>query len=479
MPTTAEKILALAKSQVGVKEGRSGGRGNNNTRYADEVPGLEWADFQPWCATFVSWLALKSGIAALYPRTASCDVAGSWFKKAGRWSEYPAVGAQVFYGYPHDLNHTGIVVSFDADSITTIEGNTNDDGGREGDGVYLRKRLRRGKNVIGYGYPRFPEGIVSADPKWSKAPAPTPKPPVTAPPVTAPPSTVGFKLGRIDFTDWSHWNTVGPAGLRTSVGSGLCGTYHKATQGLGFTDGDYIERRAWIREITQHGAYHFAEPLVSNGEIQARYFLDFAKVEGGDLRPMLDLEGDKYRGNMSRAALTKWVGQFVNEVKRKLGVAPWIYTTWDLDDNFGCPLWVPRYNDAMKLPRVPEPWATFDAWQFSNGHDGKPNRMPGFSGVPLDLNTFNGDPAAMIRRFTLGTPTLEEDDMTPAQMDQLLTKVQTMIDTAIDKRVGDVVPIPANLEGVWKEGNDELTVASALSYIMSKVGAPAGEQPGK
>lgn len=158
----AKKMIALARTQVGYKEGV-----RNKQKYADEVPTLEWAQNQPWCATFMSWLAMKTGASKLYPRTASCDAGGDWFKKQGRWSEYPAVGAQVFFGYPKDLNHTGIVYDYDDTYIYTIEGNTNDSGSREGDGVYYKKRLRRGSNVIGYGYPKFPLGIESADPKYA------------------------------------------------------------------------------------------------------------------------------------------------------------------------------------------------------------------------------------------------------------------------------------------------------------------------
>lgn len=168
LPRTVDRVLAVARDEVGYREGRTsdGGRPNNNTKYAPAVPSLEWAQWQPWCATFVAWVALKAGCPELYPRTASCDVAGQWFKSKGRWSEYPAVGAQVFLGTPADLNHTGIVVSFTADTITTIEGNTNADGSREGDGVY--RKIRRRADVVGYGYPEFPEGIESADPTVPK-----------------------------------------------------------------------------------------------------------------------------------------------------------------------------------------------------------------------------------------------------------------------------------------------------------------------
>lgn len=156
------RLIALALDEVGFHEGKTGGHWNNRTKYAGEVPGLAWADGQPWCAVFVSWLALVGGAAELFPRTASCDAGAAWFRERGQWSEYPAIGAQVFYGTPADLNHTGFVIDFDADTITTVEGNTNVTGSREGDGVYRKVRRRRDAHVVGYGYPKYPGGIKAA-----------------------------------------------------------------------------------------------------------------------------------------------------------------------------------------------------------------------------------------------------------------------------------------------------------------------------
>ena len=143
-------MIALARTQVGYKEGV-----RNKQKYSDEVPTLEWSQNQPWCATFVSWLALKTGASKLYPRTASCDAGGNWFKQQGRWSEYPAVGAQVFYGYPHDLNHTGIVYKYDNDYIYTIEGNTSSAPGVVPNGGAVRNKSYKlsYSHIAGYGRP--------------------------------------------------------------------------------------------------------------------------------------------------------------------------------------------------------------------------------------------------------------------------------------------------------------------------------------
>lgn len=161
----AEKIIEIAKAEVGYREGP-----NNKAKYAPEVPGLEWAQNNMWCATFVSWCARQAGVAELYPVTASCDLGAAWFKKQGRLSDYPAVGAQVFYSNEHtdaDYTHTGIVTGFDETHIWTVEGNTNDDGSRNGDGVYRQRHRRRSPYIQAYGYPEFPEGLDSADPAWT------------------------------------------------------------------------------------------------------------------------------------------------------------------------------------------------------------------------------------------------------------------------------------------------------------------------
>jgi hypothetical protein len=116
----------------------------------------------------VSWLAYKAGVSDLFPRTASCATGVAWFKQRGRFSAYPARGAQVFFG-KNGGTHTGIVVDYDEDPngyIYTIEGNTNANGSPEGDGVYKKKHLRKDAYVFGYGLPKYAEGIKAADPAF-------------------------------------------------------------------------------------------------------------------------------------------------------------------------------------------------------------------------------------------------------------------------------------------------------------------------
>jgi hypothetical protein len=163
------RLLRIAGSQVGYHEGRSNGHWNNVQKFSKQVPSLRWSDGQAWCCTFVSWVAMKAGLADLFPCTASTDAAAAWWKARNQWHEYPAIGAQVLYGSNGNMDHTGIVYDYDDKYVYTVEGNTNTNGSREGDGVYRKKRLRRDSYVQGYGYPAVKGGLKSADPNYKRS----------------------------------------------------------------------------------------------------------------------------------------------------------------------------------------------------------------------------------------------------------------------------------------------------------------------
>lgn len=154
--TTAKKVIDQCASQVGYREGR-----NNYNKYAS-VAGH--GNYQAWCATFLV-AEFKIAGQELPPGadTAGCYYNVEAFKRARRFSYYPAVGAIFFIG-SSGQTHTGLVYGFDSIYVYTIEGNTNVDGSANGNGVYRRRRSRA--SVYGYGYPNYSHPIVSADPKW-------------------------------------------------------------------------------------------------------------------------------------------------------------------------------------------------------------------------------------------------------------------------------------------------------------------------
>lgn len=164
-------VLQLADSQVGYQEGRSGGHWNNRQKYSLQVPGLAWSDGQPWCATFANWCIGQAGVKVPAGAvTASCAAGVAAYKKVKRFTEYPLIGAQVFYG-PGGGKHTGIVKAYDDTYIWAVEGNTNSDGSAEGDGVYVKKRKRRDPYVYGYGIPYYENNTGDTpDPIWRNKP---------------------------------------------------------------------------------------------------------------------------------------------------------------------------------------------------------------------------------------------------------------------------------------------------------------------
>lgn len=179
--TTRNDFVHLLLSQLGYHEGHNASEGwDNIQKYSEQTPGFAWSDGQPWCATFECWGAWKNGMTGFWPMTASCAAAVDWWKAHGRFSEYPVLGGPLYMGAGGG-DHTEVVISYTADTVTSVGGNTNDSGSFQGDGVYQHTRPRRGSgSPYGYGVPAFPEGTISADPALggtASAAVPAPAPP--------------------------------------------------------------------------------------------------------------------------------------------------------------------------------------------------------------------------------------------------------------------------------------------------------------
>lgn len=183
---------------------------------------------------------------------------------------------------------------------------------------------------------------------------------------------------RVDGVDISH-HQDGTINYAAAKQAGVKWLYHKATEGATYRDPNYTKRRAEAAKAgLPFGAYHFARAGVGDAEQEARAFLSYARPKPGDLRPALDLETTE---GLSLTRLRTWAFAFAVEVVRQTGVAPIIYTPFDLgEDTKGCLIWRPRYNDSNTPPALP-----WDIWQFSNGVLGKPDLVAGFGHV--DLNT--------------------------------------------------------------------------------------------
>jgi hypothetical protein len=142
----SSRIIDIAESQVGVKETRpNGGKMIEAYQKATWLPVGPW----PWCAAFVCW-CIKNAMADKDYTFTRPATAGAWdFEK---WCK--SVDNSALLRKPHNgdikagdiviytFSHIGIAVS-DVDKqgiVQTVEGNTNSDGAREGDGVYQKRR---------------------------------------------------------------------------------------------------------------------------------------------------------------------------------------------------------------------------------------------------------------------------------------------------------------------------------------------------
>ena len=193
---------------------------------------------------------------------------------------------------------------------------------------------------------------------------------------------MSYHQGTID------WGRVADAGKEFA--------FVRATAGTLTADVAYDTNLAGARAAgVAVGSYHFGNPdsAANDALNEARWFVQNATVESGDLVPVLDLE---VSNGLGAAALTTWARTWLTEVESATGVRPLIYTTpnfWsgsmantDWFAQNGYHVWVAHWTSASQ-PTVPAGnWAghgwTF--WQHSST-----GSVPGVSG-PVDLDQFNG-----------------------------------------------------------------------------------------
>jgi len=108
-----------------------------------------------WCAGFATFIveqaASTAGVALPVSRTLSCDNLANQAKRRGRFvsgGTRPPQGIQpgdlfLMRKTAEDWVHTGLVLALHEETFDTIEGNTNDDGARNGYEVCIRNRAYR------------------------------------------------------------------------------------------------------------------------------------------------------------------------------------------------------------------------------------------------------------------------------------------------------------------------------------------------
>jgi|SRR6185369_2990227 len=133
-------VLEIAVSQLHVREVPPGSnRGPEVDEYVRSV-GLDPAGAYPWCAAFLYWCFMQAKIGAVNPCPRTGSALGMWKLSPDSAKGKIEPGAVFVMDFGHGTGHVGFIESIDGAWLTTIEGNTNVEGQREGIGVFRRKR---------------------------------------------------------------------------------------------------------------------------------------------------------------------------------------------------------------------------------------------------------------------------------------------------------------------------------------------------
>lgn len=138
-PTVAQyriQVVRTAVKELGVRE-RSGRNDGVQVKRFLKVVGL--AEGQPWCAAFISWLFYEVGLEQ--PRTGWSPALFPASRLAR--SALPGNVIGIYFRDKKRIAHVGLIEKEDGNWILSLEGNTNLEGSREGDGVYRKRRHKK------------------------------------------------------------------------------------------------------------------------------------------------------------------------------------------------------------------------------------------------------------------------------------------------------------------------------------------------
>lgn len=137
-------LIKVFKSQIGVKEATGNNDGPAVEMYLKTV-GL--GKGYPWCAAFIKWSLLEvkaPGAQTINGMALSTDRPDRYVYFKGKYFGKTLLPGDVGTLYYSSLKRIGHVFFYNgsagAGSIYTVEGNTNSQNSRDGDGVYLRIR---------------------------------------------------------------------------------------------------------------------------------------------------------------------------------------------------------------------------------------------------------------------------------------------------------------------------------------------------
>ena len=146
---TAAHAIEIAKAEIGYVE-----TPENITKYGEFTK----ANGLPWCGSFCNWVLAQAQVKV--HSVVGTALGAHKFKEISRWTNNePALGDLAFMDFPHDgidkISHIGIVVGIKGNTVTTIEGNTSGTGDQRNGGMVMVKERTIGKEVVGFGRPKY------------------------------------------------------------------------------------------------------------------------------------------------------------------------------------------------------------------------------------------------------------------------------------------------------------------------------------
>ncbi|GAA4683830.1 hypothetical protein GCM10025780_31990 [Frondihabitans cladoniiphilus] len=230
--------------------------------------------------------------------------------------------------------------------------------------------------------------------------------PAVVPPGVLQGNDVSYAQGTVD------WKSVAAAGASFSYVKATQGTYAANDSSVFAPQYSGARGAGLIR-----GAYHFADPLASDGTTQAAYFLQRGgrwSPDSTTLPPMLDLENSTNNGDcfgLTPGAMVKWISDFSNTMLAVNGVRPVIYVTpaWWIECTGNStaftsnPLFLVNWTTASDPGPLPGGWTHWTFWQHAAS-----GTFPG------DQDYFNGTVASLTALASggVGAPSVGADGST-------------------------------------------------------------------
>lgn len=265
----------------------------------------------------------------------------------------------------------------------------------------------------------------------------------------------------IDVSRWQgtiDWRKVAQAGYRFA--------FVRASIGDTYTDPSFFVNWKGAQNAgILVSAYHVVTPDVAP-KAQIGHFFEILDDREPDLPLALDVERNDRLG---RVSVTTSIRGCIEEVQRRSGEAPMIYTArWFWDKYLSASsewarydLWVASYTSEPVMPRD---WRGWRFWQYT-----EKGSVAGVTSRSVDLNWFAGDYAALLR-YAKRQPVLPEIPTVKPRARVVIKKLNVRTgpgksyEEIGDLYAGDVVEM-IGLTGrdVWVEFEPGKWVAMALN----------------